>query len=195
MPPRTCEGGDKSSAHWGGGSPSPACLLQKSVKNRAVTTEKIFWHFVIGNSYSPRPCASAGTPPSQVRGASTRTMSKRVPWNDTEQVREKATTQIQSTACPPALPPIPSGAGQKRLHTSCARLGRPPCGQIPIRQALPMGEAFLITAPPDGVLPFSEKRCASWTGWTGRRPEWSEYPPRAGRRRCPKCPAGRAESG
>ena len=27
---------------------------------------------------------------------------------------------------------IPSGAGQKRLHISCARLGRPPCGQIPI---------------------------------------------------------------
>ena len=27
---------------------------------------------------------------------------------------------------------IPSGAGQKRLHIFCARLGRPPCGQIPI---------------------------------------------------------------
>ena len=27
---------------------------------------------------------------------------------------------------------IPSGAGQKRLHISCARPGRPPCGQIPI---------------------------------------------------------------
>ena len=27
---------------------------------------------------------------------------------------------------------IPSGAGQKRLHQSTARLGRPPCGQIPI---------------------------------------------------------------
>ena len=28
----------------------------------------------------------------------------------------------------------PSGAGQKRPHISCARLGRPPCGQIPICQ-------------------------------------------------------------
>ena len=27
---------------------------------------------------------------------------------------------------------IPSGAGQKRLHIFRARLGRPPCGQIPI---------------------------------------------------------------
>ena len=26
----------------------------------------------------------------------------------------------------------PSGAGQKRLRISCARLGRPPCGQIPV---------------------------------------------------------------
>ena len=26
---------------------------------------------------------------------------------------------------------IPSGSGKKRQHKSCARLGRPPCGQIP----------------------------------------------------------------
>ena len=32
---------------------------------------------------------------------------------------------------PPHHGTIPSGAGQKRLHISCARLGRPPCGQIP----------------------------------------------------------------
>ena len=39
-------------------------------------------------------------------------------------------------------------AGQKRLHISCARLGRPPCGQIPIYRttrryrAVPKGETI-----------------------------------------------------
>ena len=33
---------------------------------------------------------------------------------------------------PPHHGTIPSGAGQKRLPISCARLVRPPCGQIPI---------------------------------------------------------------
>ena len=56
------------------------------------------------------------------------------PYSDTERVRERTTTdQVRHDLA--AGTAGPSGAGQKRLHISSARLGRPPCGQIPISRS------------------------------------------------------------
>ena len=61
-----------------GGVRHPHLFHKKERGIRTGNTEReYFLRFASGNSYSPRPSASAGTPPSQVRGA--RRLSTRVP--------------------------------------------------------------------------------------------------------------------
>ena len=82
LAPRTCEGGATSSQTGGGGSPSPAYLSQKSVKNRTVNTARSFFAFCCREFVLPPvPVCALVPPPSQVRGARPRTASTRTPFN------------------------------------------------------------------------------------------------------------------
>ena len=71
LAPRVYEGGD-TSAHTGiGGSPSPEYLSQKSMKNRAGNTERLFYLTLFCQKFvlPPAPVCGLVPPPTLVRGA------------------------------------------------------------------------------------------------------------------------------
>ena len=162
MPPAFTRGGD-TSAHTGiGGSPSPAYLSQKSMKNRAGNTERLFYLTLFCQKFvlPPAPVCGLVPPPSQVRGA--------------------------RAAAPPALQiPICRATVQNRCVNSESVAQRLLTSSLftlhyffiyPARRGLQNSPALRpgTRSPQSASAPAGGGRGYSWRPWSSCRPRWRQ---------------------